>query len=172
MPYTETLSRKIRWIFILQGVAASLLVTLGMLYGSLMLRDLLLKQRIADDAQRVWELVNADPRAPSPQSSNFARYFVPAGSMPDKVPPSLRALTPGLHRLGRDPTRLAYVSERAEGTIYLNVAPDLTDHVVRWISVLAVILSVLGIGIISWLGYRRCKQIIAPVSQLTDTVLA
>lgn len=172
MAPAETLSRKIRWIFILQGLIASLVVTFGTLYGSLVLRDILLKQRIVDEAQRTWELVDADPQAPLPQSNAFARYFVPAGSMPDDVPPALRALTPGLHRTHDGTWRLAYVSERAEGRLYINVAPGLTDHVVRWISILAVALSVTGIALISWLGYRRCRRIVAPVSQLTDTVLA
>ena len=172
MAPTETLSRKIRWIFIVQGVIASLVVTLGTLYGSLVLRDILLKQRIVDEAQRTWELVDADPQAALPQSNSYARFFVPAGSMPDQVPPILRALPPGFHRTHDGIWRLAYISERAEGTIYLSVAPGLADHIVRWISILAVALSVLGIAFISWLGYRRCRRIVAPVAQLTDTVLA
>lgn len=172
MSSTETLSRKIRWIFILQGLVASVLIAVGTLYGGLVLRDALLKQRIVDDAQRVWELVNADPVAPLPQSSNYTRYFVPAGSMPDKVPAALRVLTPGFHHSNDGTWRLAYVSERAEGTIYINAAPDLTDYIVRWISVLAAVLGVTGIILISWLGYRRCKQIVAPVSQLADAVQA
>lgn len=172
MAPTETLSRKIRWIFIVQGLIASLLVTLGTLYGSLMLRDILLKQRIVDEAQRTWEQVEADPQAPLPQSNSYAQFFVPVGSMPDRVPPALRALPPGFHRMPGNARGFAYVSERAKGTLYLNIAPGLTDHVVRWISLLAVVLSVSGIAFISWLGYRRCKRIVAPVAQLTDTVLA
>lgn len=172
MAPTETLSRKIRWIFILQGLVASLLVTLGTLYGSLVLRDILLKQRIVDETQRTWELIEADPQAPLPQSNAYARFFVPTGSMPDQVPPSLRALPPGFHRTHDGTWRLAYVSERAEGTVYLNVAPGLADYIVRWISILAVALSISGIALISWLGYRRCRRIVAPVAALTDDVLA
>lgn len=172
MSPTETLSRKIRWIFILQGLVASLVVTLGTLYGSLVLRDTLLKQRIVDETQLTWKLVETDPDALLPQSNIYERYFVPTGSMPDNVPPQLRALPPGFHRTRDGTWRLAYVSERAEGTVYLSVAPGLPDHIVRWISILAVALSVTGIALISWLGYRRCRRIVAPVATLTDTVLA
>ncbi len=168
----ETLSRKIRWIFILQGVLASLLVTVGTLYGSMVLRDVLLKQRIVDEAQQVWELIERDPqvRLP-PQWGGFNTYYVPAGGMPDEVPPELRALAPGLHAGDDGLWRLTYVSRHAEGTLYMRIAPDLTDHLVRWISRLAVAFSVLGIAFISWLGYRRCKRIVSPVAQLTDSVL-
>ena len=172
MTSAETLSRKIRWIFILQGVVASLLITLGTLYGSTVLRDVLLKQRLVDEAQRIWDVVSVDPNAPLPQTTNYTGYFVSTGTMPDNVPPRLRALTPGFHHIHDGPWRLAYVSERAEGTIYLSVAPGLTDNVVRWISILAVALSVIGIALITWLGYRQCKQVVAPVSRLTDAVLA
>lgn len=172
MTPTETLSRKIRWIFIVQGVIASLLITLGTLYGSLFLRDILLRQQIAEEAGRLWTLVDADPQAALPHSAYYERYFVPARSMPDKVPPALRALPPGFHRMHDGTWRLAYVSERSEGTIYLNVAPGVTDNIVLWISILGVGLAVIGIAFISWLGYRRCKQIVAPVSQLADAVQA
>lgn len=172
MAPSESLSRKIRWIFILQGVAASVLVMIGTLYGSLLLRDMLLKQRLLAEVDRAWELVERSPDAVIPGNATFESYFVPAGDMPDEVPPDLRALAPGLHRITEGTRRLSYVSERAEGTLYVTMSPGTTDRIVKWISVLAVALAVLGIAFISWLGYRRCKRIVAPVSQLTDRVLA
>ena len=172
MAPSESLSRKIRWIFILQGVAASVLVMLGTLYGSLLLRDVLLKQRLMTEVQRSWELIEQSPNPPLPRNATFESYFVPAGEMPDHVPPNLRPLTSGLHRSSTDTRRISYVSERADGTLYLSMSPGTTDRIVKWISVLAVAMSVLGIAFISWLGYRRCKRIVAPVSQLTDRVLA
>ena len=169
---TESLSRKIRWIFILQAVVASLLVVFGTLYGGSVLRDVLLKQRIVNEAEHVWELLETQPGQAAQQSSTFDTYFVRTGGMPDNVPPELRALTPGLHRMRHAEWRLAYVSQRAEGTVYMRIAPGLTDRVVRWMAMLAVLLAVTGISLISWLGYRRCKRIVAPVSRLTNSVLS
>ena len=172
MAPSESLSRKIRWIFILQGVVASVLVALGTLVGSYLLRDFLLKQRIVTEIERVWEVVQKDEGGLPRVASGFDSYFVPSGGMPDRVPPALRSLTPGLHVTGDEKWRLAYVSQRAEGTIYIRVGPGLADRVVRWISLLATALSISGIAFISWLGYRRCKRIVTPVSRLTESVLA
>ena len=170
-PGHDSLSRKIRWIFILQALVASLLVSLGTLLGSLMLRETLLEQRILQEAAHVWDLVDRDPHAVLPQSAVFDSYFVPAGVMPDEVPPDLRSLSPGLQHTADGEWRLAYVSERDKGRVYLRMSPGLTDRIVFWISVLAVALSVAGITLISWLGYRRCKRIVAPVTRLTRAVL-
>ncbi len=172
MAPSESLSRKIRWIFILQGVAASVLVMIGTLYGSLLLRDMLLKQRLLAEVDRAWELVERSPDAVIPGNATFESYFVPAGDMPDEVPPDLRALSPGLHRINAETRQLSYVSGRAQGMLYVILSPGTTDRIVQWVSVLAVALSVLAIAFISWLGYRRCKRIVAPVSRLTDSVLA
>lgn len=165
MAPSESLSRKIRWIFILQGVAASVLVMLGTLYGSLLLRDVLLKQRLMTEVQRSWELIEQSPNTPLPRNATFESYFVPAGDMPDHVPPNLRPLTSGLHRSSTDTRRISYVSERADGTLYLSMSPGTTDRIVKWISVLAVAMSVLGIALIScWAtgaasgSWRRCRS--------------
>ena len=170
MAPSESLSRKIRWIFILQGVVASVLVTIGTLTGGYLLRETLLKQRIITEADRVWELVQDDPDDVPPISSVYDVHFVPTGGMPDGVPAQLRSLTPGVHRVDDPRWRLAYISQRAQGTLYLRLAPGLTDRLVRWISLLATGLAILSIAFISWLGYRRCKRIIAPVARLTRSV--
>ena len=155
-----------------QGLVASLIVTLGTVYGSLFLRDMLLKQRLIDEAQQVWQVIEHDAQVELPGTSGISTFYVPTGEMPDDVPPALRSLTPGLHAIDDGKWRLTYVSRRAEGTLYVRAAPGLTDHLVRWISLLAILLSVAGIALISWLGYRRCKRIVTPVAQLTESVLS
>ncbi|MGY0505959.1 sensor histidine kinase [Luteimonas sp. e5] len=168
----KSLSRKIRWIFILQGLIASVLVTAGTFYGSMLLRDSLLKQRLVNEVDRTWQLLAQDPRARLAESATIRSYFVPSGAMPDAVPPQLRALSPGLHNVHDGDWRVAYVSQRAEGVVFVQAAPGATDGLVARVAVLAALLSVLSVILLSLLGYRRCKRIVAPISRLTDRVLA
>ncbi len=171
MAPNENLSGKLRWIFIRQAIVASLVVVVGTYLGSLVLRDALLKQRMMTEANAAWAQVDRGDQRNLRKSVSFQVFFVPAGGMPDNVPAPLRTLTPGMHKMPGK-WRLALVSERAAGRVYLLMAPGTSDRLVFWMSVLAGSLAVLGIGLISLLGYRRSMRVVAPVARLSEAVLA
>lgn len=171
MPSGDNLTGKLRWIFIWQAIVASGVVLIGTLIGSVFLRDVLLEQRLRSEVSTSWALVEKDPSVSLPKNSVFKGYFVPANTMPDAVPASLRSLPPGTHRLsGKE--RVALVSERPNGRIYMTITPSMTDRLVVWMSVLASVVAVLGIGLISRLAYRRSARIVEPVARLADAARA
>lgn len=163
----DNLTGKLRWIFIWQAMVATGVVLIGTLIGSLFLRDVLLQQRLRSEVNSSWALVEKDPALSLPRNSVFNGYFVPANTMPDAVPAPLRTLPPGVHRLSGN-ERMAVVSERSRGRIYMTITESMTDRLVVWISVLASFASVIGISLISWLAYRRSARIVEPVARLAD----
>lgn len=170
MAPSENLSGKLRWVFIRQALIASLLFIAGITLVSVVLSDALLKQRIQQEVVHAWDMVERNDREPLPGSADLETYFVPAGSMPDQVPPELRALAPGLHRMAGE-WRRVYVSERAAGRIYLRIAPGLSNRLLWWMSLLSSAVSVIGIVVLSWLGYRRSRRMVAPLAHLTQVAL-
>ncbi|RMH93521.1 sensor histidine kinase [Lysobacter pythonis] len=173
MAPSDNLSERLRWVFLRQAFMAWLLLAVGLSLGSLLLRDALMQQRMLNEAENAWNLAGRTHyRSGSlPHSTGMGTYFVPTGGMPDHVPPALRSLPPGFHRMD-GPWRLVYVGERAQGRLYMRIAPGMSDRIVYWTTILALGLSMIGIAMISWLGYRRSKRVVAPLSRLTEMVLA
>lgn len=163
------LSRKIRLVFITQALVAGLLVTIGTLVGGAWLSNSILSTRVAREAAEVWQALERDPQRPLPHSAALTTYFVPPGGDDSMVPAALRQLSPGQHRIKGD-FRMAYVGERPVGRLYMLFAPGVVDRIVNGVSLLAILLSLLAISLLSWLGYRRCKRVIAPVSRLAEQV--
>ncbi|MDO4709211.1 MAG: HAMP domain-containing sensor histidine kinase [Pseudomonadota bacterium] len=170
MAASENLSGKLRWVFIRQALIASLLFISGITLVSVLLSDALLKQRVQQEVVHAWDLVARNAHEPLPRSTDLETYFVPAGSMPDQVPAEMRALLPGLHRMAGQ-WRRVYVSERAAGRIYLRIAPGLSTRLLWWMSLLSSAVSVIGIVVLSWLGYRRSRRMVAPLAHLTQVAL-
>ncbi|PJK14195.1 two-component sensor histidine kinase [Lysobacteraceae bacterium NML07-0707] len=170
MAPSENLSGKLRWVFIRQALIASLLFISGITLVSVVLSDALFKQRVQREVAHAWEMVARNADEPLPGSADLETYFVPAGSMPDQVPPQMRALSPGLHRMAGE-WRRVYVSERAAGRVYLRISPGLSNRLVWWTSLLSSAVSVIGIIALSWLGYRRSRRMVAPLAHLTQVAL-
>lgn len=168
----ENLSGRLRWVFVRQALLASALLLLGVAITGMVLRDALLRQRALVEMDNAWALVERDASLPLPASSDLETYFVPAGAMPDQVPPQLRALSPGLHRTEDGKWHRTHVSERAAGRLYMRIAPGMSDRLVVWMLLAGGSAGVIGIWILSWLGYRRSRRVVAPVASLTRRVLA
>ncbi|PJK07845.1 two-component sensor histidine kinase [Lysobacteraceae bacterium NML120232] len=164
---SENLSGKLRWVFIRQALVASLLFVAGIALTSLVLQDALLKQRVQLEVDHAWDMVARNADKPLPHGAELETYFVPVGKSAAHVPAELRALSPGTHRMA-SPWRQVYVSERAAGRVYIRIAPGTSDRLVLWLSLLCSVVSIIGIAILSWLGYRRSRRVVAPVTQLAQ----
>ncbi len=160
------LSRRVRNVLLLQAVIAGVLMIVGTYLGSRVLTESLLRDRVQTEATHLWDALGRDPQAPLPQGFGYEAYFVPDGAQPDGVPPQLRVLAPGFHRLA-GASRMAYVGERANGRLYLRVSRALPDQLVLWTAMLAGLLSLLGIGTITWMTNRRFNRLLNPIVELS-----
>ena len=160
------LSRRVRNVLLLQAAIAAVLMVSGTFIGSRLLSESLLRDRVQTEAVHLWDALDRDPQAPLPQGFGYEAYFVADGRQPDAVPPQLRVLAPGFHRLA-GPSQMAYVGERAQGRLYLRVSRALPDKLVLWTAMLAGVLSLLGIGTITWMTSRRFHRLLRPMVELS-----
>ena len=165
----EQLHRKLRWVFVTQAFIASAVLALGLLYGGAYLRDRMLQDRMESESTRLWNAIVTNPRAQPSSAQGMESWLVPAGASDAALPPELRGLEPGFHRISES-DRLAYVSERERGRLVLSLRPRGADHIVLYNTLLALLLAVACIVAIARLGYRRSKAAVAPVAQLADAV--
>lgn len=163
------LSRKIKVVFVTQTLVAALLVTVGTIVGAGWLTDRIMKEYIAQEMAQTWERIAQDAAVELPQNLSWRTYYVATGSDDSAVPEWLRQLPPGMHR-GQDQYRYVKIEQRPQGRLFLLSSPTALEQVVRAMSLLAIVLSLLAITLVSWLGYRRCKRVVAPVTLLAREV--
>ena len=166
----ERLHRKLRWVFISQAFIASAVLALGLIYGGAYLRDRMLQDRMESESVRLWNAFASDPRARLSSGQGMESWLVPTGASDAVVPPELRGLDPGFHRLPKG-NRLAYVSERERGRLVLSLQPQAADHIVLYNTLFALLLAIACIVAIARLGYRRSKAAVAPVALLADALV-
>ncbi|MDW8478994.1 MAG: hypothetical protein RML12_03000 [Xanthomonadales bacterium] len=95
------LRRKIWVAFVLQVVAISLATVLGVHAASTVLKDVLIRRALTDEAGHFWGRLARDPGAELPDTYNMKGYLEPAPPGGEPVPEELRSLAPGFHALPR-----------------------------------------------------------------------
>lgn len=167
MPHA--LPRKIKLAFIAQALIASLVMALGIAAAATGVRQVLVRERVREEAAATWRQLAADPDAALAHGSRMRTYFVPAGGSADGVPASLRSKPPGVHvPLWRRPAVL--VERRPAGTLVMVFDPTLADRAIAWTGALSLLLALAVTYLSAWLTYRSSKRLVAPVSWLAGVV--
>ncbi len=132
------LPRKIRIAFILQAVLASLGILLGAWLVSLVIKHSLVSSALQEEAAYYWQLYDASPMQPPPNTQNIRGYLLETGRSPLSLPANLRALSPGFHELKSD-DQLVLVDARAEGRLYLVFLRSRAEMLAFWFGIVPVL---------------------------------
>jgi signal transduction histidine kinase len=163
------LPRKIKIAFVVQALAASLVMAFGIACAELGVRHVLLRGRLAEEAADAWVQAKAAPAQQMPHNARMSTYFIPRGASPTTLPAELRALSPGYHiRIWGAPAAL--VDRRPEGTLYVRFDPAFSDNAVFWTGGLSLLLALLVTYVSAWLTYRTSRRMVAPVTWLAGVV--
>jgi signal transduction histidine kinase len=165
----QGLPRKIKLAFVAQALIASVAISLLILLGALLARQVIVGQTARQEAATFWAAYRVNPANALPLGRAMRSYFLPAGGDAVTLPPALRALAPGLHRvpaLGR----MAYVEEQPPGRFVLVFDTSVIDTTILWTSLGSIILALLASYAMSWWAYRTTKRLVVPVSWLADLV--
>jgi len=163
------LPRKIRIVFILQAVLASLGILLGAWLVSLVIKHSLVSSALQEEATYYWQLYEASPTQPPPNTQNIRGYLLEAGRSPLSLPANLRALRPGFHELKSD-DQLVLVDARPEGRLYLVFLRSRAEMLAFWFGIVPVLLTLLAVYGASWITYRASKRLVSPVNWLARRV--
>jgi signal transduction histidine kinase len=163
------LPRKIRIAFILQAVLASLGILLGAWLVSLVIKHSLVSSALKEEAAYYWQLYDASPMQPPPNTQNIRGYLLETGRSPLSLPANLRALPPGFHELKAD-DQLVLVDVRPEGRLYLVFLRSRAEMLAFWFGIVPVLLTLLAVYGASWVTYRASKRLVSPVNWLARRV--
>jgi len=163
------LPRKIRIVFILQAVLASLGILLGAWLVSLVIKHSLVSSALKEEASYYWQLYDASPMQPPPNTQNIRGYLLESGRSPLSLPANLRALPPGFHELKAD-DQLVLVDVRPEGRLYLVFLRSRAEMLAFWFGIVPVLLTLLAVYGASWVTYRASKRLVSPVNWLARRV--
>lgn len=169
----QGLPRKLRRVFVLQGVLAIVAVVTCMYVATVFARGQIASGWMRIEADRFWREKVRDPTHPPPWTTSVSSYFVPAGEDPVAlgVPKSFVEAGTGLHRLsGPGASQRLLVEDGPGGRFYLKIAFRLMDRVATWSIAIASLLALLAITTVNWLSYRIARRLVLPVTAMASEV--
>jgi signal transduction histidine kinase len=165
----QGLPLKLRYVFILQVMLASVVVVIGAAVTGSIVKQALTDQQLRNEVEQFWTARAEDPAYPLPRSSTMRGWFVAAGGSQDELPVELRRFGTGISRLA-DGNRKLIIDDRPQGRLYVVMSFDLLDKVIRRAGLVSILLALLAIYVTTWLTYRASKRLVTPVSWLARQV--
>ena len=163
------LPRKIRIAFIVQMAMASLAILVAFYVVATLFKYSFIQATLKDEAAHYWQLYQASPTQPPPNTFTLRGYLVEAGYSNLSLPANLRPLAPGFHDLEED-GQLVWVDRNEAGTLYLAYLREQATRVALWFAVLPAVLALFAIYGATWLTYRASKRMVSPVAWLARLV--
>ncbi|MCD7098214.1 HAMP domain-containing sensor histidine kinase [Stenotrophomonas sp. MMGLT7] len=162
------LPRKVRIAFIVQAALASLALLVAAYLVWMIVRHSLVRAALQEEAAHYWQLYEASPAQPPPNTVYVRGYIVVAGHSSLVLPASLRQLPPGFHQIGDG--NVVLVDRQALGTLYLMFLRPQVERLFLWFGAVPIVFILLAIAMLSWLGYRVSKRLVSPVAWLARRV--
>jgi len=163
---------RLRASFLLQIAVISLAMLLSVLGAWVVLRDVLIKRALMEEAAYFEQRLARDPTAQVPDVYNMRGYVEGnvVGSGP--LPAHLAPLQPGYHviDMGVDADDLVYVSDTSAGRLYLVFDQKQVDRLALWFGVVPLFVVLGVIYSASWLGFRSSRRMVSPIVRLAGMV--
>jgi len=165
----QELSRKIRIAFIIQVVLASVaIMTAGYLVAAVS-KFSLVSSALHEEAAHFWQLYDASPAQPPPNTFNLRSYLVLRGQSDLLLPEKLRPLAPGFHELKQEDL-LVLVDVQPAGRLYLVFLRSQAEKLALLFGALPIMLTLIALYMVSWLTYRTSKRLVSPVIWVGEQV--
>lgn len=159
-------------VYLVQAALISIATILGVMVTALITEHVLVERALKLEAEHFWELYDRDPEQARPNTRHLLGYLVgPAHD--DPVPEVFRGLGPGFHRVavdGRDP--IVYVEQRGEKTLYLEFDEERVFALALAFGIAPLSVVLLAIYLLTYLGWRRSRQLVSPLVRLADALRA
>jgi signal transduction histidine kinase len=163
------LRRKLRTAFV-QAAAISIAAVLGVVGASAVLKHVLIQRALQQEAAHYWHRLEADPRAPMPDTYNMTGYLLPPQTAAG-LPPPLRPLGVGYHALPREQGgSLVLVEEKNGKRLFLLFKQEQVDSLAFWFGVVPLVLVLSAVYLTAWLTYRSSRRAVSPVIWLARQV--
>jgi signal transduction histidine kinase len=165
------LRRKIWVAFALQVVAIGLATMLGVYGASEVLKSVLIKHALTQEAAWFWQRHADDPEHHVPDTFNMMGYLVLHGQGQETLPEPLRWLAPGYHEMPKAMGgSLVYVDDEPKGRLLLVFKQTQVNALAFWFGAVPLAFVLIVIYAIAWMTYRTSHRAISPVIWLANQV--
>ena len=163
----QGLPRKLRFAFLLQVAMASLVILAGTWVAVHYARQHIAAGALQEEADYFWAQRALDPAWAPPNEARLRGYYVSDGGSAAQLPPDLRPLEPGLHRLEK---WLVLVDRRDDGLLYLTYPRQVARIRALQMVFVPVLLALLALAASAWYTYRNARRMVAPLDWLAREV--
>ncbi len=161
------------WVmFSLLVVAISVVTALGVYASASSVRQAVARQELDREAVYLAGQWARNPHTPLPDTWLIHGYLQASGQSNAAVPPDLRGLAAGYHRVHQPDGTIGTVrvSDTPQGRLYLLFNNDRPSRVVMLFALIPVALVVLIIYFATWLTYRASRKALSPLVALARVV--
>jgi signal transduction histidine kinase len=165
------LRRKIWVAFALQVIAIGLATVFGVWGASEVLKSVLIKHALEQEAEWFWQRHSDDPQHHVPDTFNMMGYLVPRGANQAALPQPLRGLATGYHEMPKAMGgSLVYVDDEPKGRLLLVFKQTQVNKLAFWFGAVPLAFVLIVIYAIAWMTYRTSHRAISPIIWLANQV--
>ncbi len=164
------LGKKFWTAFLLQTAAIFCAAVIGVYGASVVIKDVLIKQALQDEARHFWRLHEDNPAVQVPDTFNMKAYLLDMRDAP-ALPAKYRGLGNGYHSLreGRG-GELVWIESRGRQKLVLVFKQEQVDALAFWFGVVPLALLLLVVYVMVLFSYRTSKRLVSPLIWLANVV--
>ena len=165
------LRRKIWVAFAMQVVAMGMATVFGVYGASAVLKSVLIKHALEQEAGWFWQRHSDDPEHHIPDTFNMMGYLVLPRESDAALPQPLRGLKPGYHEMPEAMGgSLVFVDDAPQGRLLLVFKQTQVNKLAFWFGAVPLAFVLIVIYAIAWMTYRSSHRAISPVIWLANQV--
>ncbi|MDX1380170.1 MAG: HAMP domain-containing sensor histidine kinase [Xanthomonadales bacterium] len=170
-PYRGTLTGRLVRVFLLQALAISLAVVVGVYGAAKVVEKVLVREALDGEAAHFWALFEQQPGHPRPDTANLTGYLQHP-RYGDPIPPWLAGAAEEYQRVERPggDHPLVHVSARDGGRLYLVFEEVQVSRLALLFGIVPLIFLLILVYALTWFGYRASRRAISPMVQLAQRV--
>jgi signal transduction histidine kinase len=167
-----TLRANLVRVFLLQILAISVAVVLGVFGAAKVVENILVNEALDGETDHYWALYAANPMQPRPNTLNLHGYLRHA-QHGDEIPAWLANAEPGFRRIENGSSKpLVLVSDKGDARLYLVFDEIQVSRLAMFFGVAPLSLVLLLAYTVAWVGYRLSRNAVSPLIQLAHRVEA
>ena len=164
------LNRKFWSAFVLQLAAICFAAVIGVLGASVVIKDILIKQALQDEASHFWKLLQADPNTQVPDTFNMKGYLLDMEGQ-SALPEKYQSLGNGYQSISKEKGgELVWVEMKGKHKLVLIFKQEQVDALAFWFGVVPLVLLLIVVYAMVLTSYRTSKRLVSPVIWLAGQV--
>lgn len=165
------LRRKIWTAFILQAAVIGFAAVLGVYAASIILKHVLIRQALEQEAQHYWHILKDNKNASAPDTYNMKGYLLLDGHSKTALPENMQELGLGFHSLPQAKGgALVLVEKQGDRHLFLQFKQEQVDTLAFWFGMVPLALVLAVVYLIAFSTYRASKRAVSPVIWLANQV--